>query len=371
MKERKAEPAPTIMVQISSSTGTRYIEVLPDLGADISAAGQGVLKVPGQHIDNILPSNISPRTVNGTSMTPLGRVPVTIQLGKAVYEDDLYIHPAVSGALISWKAAKGLGILHPQYPYPNTDSHKQAHPKASICASIIGISKSPAAEDLVGQFPTVFDDRIRIMEREKFHISLTPGATPFCVKTPRTVPFAYRDKLKMELDLLQDQGIIAPVTEWCAPIVVTPKKGSDHIRMCVDLSRLNQYVQRERYMSPTPAEAVADIAAGEAKCFTVLDAAKGYHQCPLDEESQLYTTFITPFWRFKYLRAPFGLSSIAEHYNRRMAEAFEGLIGFRRIVDDIVIFDKDVQTHADHVKQFLQHCQDRQISRNGSIANQE
>ena len=57
----------------------------------------------------------------------------------------------------------------------------------------------------------------------------------------------------------------------------------------------------------------------------------------------------------------YGLSSIAEHYNRHMAEAFEGLTGFRH---DIVIFDKDVQTHADHVKQFLQHCQDRQISLN-------
>ena len=78
----------------------------------------------------------------------------------------------------------------------------------------------------------------------------------------------------------------------------------------------------------------------------------------------MYTTFIAPFGRFKYLRAPYGLSSIAKHYNRRMAEAFEGLTGFRRIVDDIVIFDKDVQTYADHVKQFLQRCQDRQISLN-------
>ena len=202
----------------------------------------------------------------------------------------------------------------------------------------------------------MFDDRIQVMEGEKFHISLTPGAIPFCVKTPQTIPFAYRDKLKAELDLLQDQGIIVPVTEvteWCAPIVVTPKKGSDRIRMCVGLSCLNRYVQRERYQSPMPAEAVADIAAGEAKCFTILDAAKGYHQCPLDEESQLYTTFITPFGRFKYLRAPYGLSSIAEHYNRCMAEAFQGLTGFQRIVDDIVILDKDIQSHADHVKQFL------------------
>ena len=55
------------------------------------------------------------------------------------------------------------------------------------------------------------------------------------------------------------------------------------------------------------------------------------------------TTFITPHDRFKYLRAPYGISSISEHYDRRMAEAFTGLIGFRHIVDDIVIYDSDPQ----------------------------
>ena len=43
------------------------------------------------------------------------------------------------------------------------------------------------------------------------------------------------------------------------------------------------------------------------------------------------------------------LSSIAEHYNRRMAEAFEGLTGFGRIVDDVIIYDKDIKSHRDHV----------------------
>ena len=63
------------------------------------------------------------------------------------------------------------------------------------------------------------------------------------------------------------------MTEWCSPIVVTPKKRSDIIRMCVDLSSLNRYVKQEQYQSPTPAEAVADISANEAKYFTVIDAA--------------------------------------------------------------------------------------------------
>ena len=65
------------------------------------------------------------------------------------------------------------------------------------------------------------------MEGEQFHISLSANARPFCVSTPRSVPFAYRDKLKAELELLQSEHIIAPVTEateWCAPIVVAPKE---------------------------------------------------------------------------------------------------------------------------------------------------
>ena len=140
-----------------------------------------------------------------------------------------------------------------------------------------------------------------------------------------------------------------PVTEACAPIMVTPKKNTDRIRMCVDLSYLNKYVLHERYQSLTLAQAVAKI-------FTVLDALKGYHQCPLDQESQSLTTFIMPFGRFKYLRAPYGICSIFEHYNRRITEAFTGLSGFCRIVDDIVIYDSNVEDHVAHVKQFLQRC---------------
>ena len=68
--------------------------------------------------------------------------------------------------------------------------------------------------------------------------------------------------------------------------MVAPKKGIDYIRLCVDLSKLNRYVCRERYQSPTPAEAVADIAASEARVFTILDTKKGYyHQCLMDEQS--------------------------------------------------------------------------------------
>ena len=125
------------------------------------------------------------------------------------------------------------------------------------------------SEEIMGEFPTVFDGQITIIEGEEFHISHRKCPTILC-HHPRAVPFTYRDKLKAELDLLQSQGIITPVTEpteWCALIVVTPKKDANEIRMCVDLSRLNRYIRRERYQSSTPAQTVADIAAENAKTF--------------------------------------------------------------------------------------------------------
>ena len=84
----------------------------------------------------------------------------------------------------------------------------------------------------------------------------------------------------------------------------------------------------------------------------------------MDEQSQLLTTFITPSGCFKYQRAPYGLSSITEHYNRRMADAFEGLSGFSRIVNNIIIYDKDEILHIQHVRQFLPCCREKNIALN-------
>ena len=77
-----------------------------------------------------------------------------------------------------------------------------------------------------------------------------------------------------------------------------------------------------------------DIQQAKAKCFTVFDALKGYHQCPLDAASQKLTTFITPFGRYMYLRAPYGICSISEHYDRRMDEVFAAMISEEEVIQN-------------------------------------
>ena len=71
---------------------------------------------------------------------------------------------------------------------------------------------------------------------------------------------------------------------------------------------------REHYTSSSVLETVQKIQTTDARYFTTFDAGKGYRQIELHEESKLLTTFITPFGRFYYNRAPFCINSISEHY---------------------------------------------------------
>ena len=138
---------------------------------------------------------------------------------------------------------------------------------------------------------------------------------------------------------------------------MTSKKNSDQIRLCVDFRQLNRSVARELYPTKSVLEACQNIARDEAKIFSKFDAVKGHHQIPLDEESKDLTTFITPFGRFRYERAPFGICSISEHYKRRMNESLENLSNIVKI-DDNCVYSKDFDSH---VRAFLQRCRDKEI----------
>ena len=73
----------------------------------------------------------------------------------------------------------------------------------------------------------------------------------------RRVPFHLREKLEKELDRLEEAGVIEKVnaaTGWVSPLVITPKKGTDDIRMCVDMVQANKAIKRVRHVIPTVEE---------------------------------------------------------------------------------------------------------------------
>ncbi|XP_064468672.1 uncharacterized protein K02A2.6-like [Ornithodoros turicata] len=160
------------------------------------------------------------------------------------------------------------------------------------------------------------------------------------------------------------QGVIVPVdepTEWCCGMVIV-KKPNGTYRICVDYTPLNKFVERELHPMPVTDHVIAQI--GVSKYFSKLDANSGYWQFQLTEESQLLTTFITPFDRFKFTRLPFGISSAPEFFQKKMAHIVSGLDGVVCNMDDILVHAKTREEHDDRVRKVLARLQDYGVTLN-------
>lgn len=78
---------------------------------------------------------------------------------------------------------------------------------------------------------------------------------------------------------------------------------------------------------------------------TVTDAWNGYHSVPLRASDRHLTTFITPFGRWRYTRAPQGFLSSGDGYNRRFDAVLAEFERKERCVDDTVHYDSDLEEH--------------------------
>ena len=126
------------------------------------------------------------------------------------------------------------------------------------------------------------------------------------------------DPVHEELDRMLKNGVIKEVTQptgWCAPMVPVVKKNGK-IRLCIDIKNLNKAVLRENFALKTLDDIAPNLVG--AKYFTTLNAASGFWQFPLHEDSQLMTTFITPFGRYAFKRLPFKTNSAPEIFQRKM-----------------------------------------------------
>ena len=120
----------------------------------------------------LLYSSFMPRAVNGSTMSPIGKLPLSLTLGPTEYTDEFHIFPQVKGALLSWKAAKG---LKESYQHPPT-------PVILPCLSVVEHAPPPPPlphpmRSWLRSHP-VFDGQVMSMEGEEFHIELIDGAQP-------------------------------------------------------------------------------------------------------------------------------------------------------------------------------------------------
>ncbi|VDI05202.1 Hypothetical predicted protein [Mytilus galloprovincialis] len=158
-----------------------------------------------------------------------------------------------------------------------------------------------------------------LMNCEPLQLHVDPNATPVAVHKPALVPIHWQDKVYADLERDVRIGVLEQVsqntpTTWCSRMVVTSKADGTP-RRTVDLQPQNRHSVRQTHHVPSPFHLADRVPQGMKK--TVTDAWNGYHSVPIREEDRHFTTFITPWGRYRYKVAPQGFMASGDAYNQR------------------------------------------------------
>ena len=168
-------------------------------------------------------------------------------------------------------------------------------------------------------------------------------------------------ELKKQLQELLDKGYIRPSTSpWGCPALFVKKKDQS-LRLCVDYRLLNAVTIKNKYPLPR-IDILFDQLFG-AKVFSKIDLRSGYHQIKIRVEDITKTTFATRYELYEYLVMSFGLTNAPAHFMYLMNSVFMPELDKFVVVfiDDILVYSKNEEEHAEHLCIVLQCLREHTI----------
>ena len=168
-------------------------------------------------------------------------------------------------------------------------------------------------------------------------------------------------ELKVQLQEVLDKGFIQPSTSpWGYPAIFV-KKNDNTLRLCVDYCPLNAVTIKNKYPLPR-IDLLFDQLAG-AKVFSKIDLRSRYHQIKIKPEDIPKTAFSTRYGLYEYLVMSFGLTNAPAHFMYLMNSVF--MLELDKFVvvfiDDILVFYKNEEEHAEHLCIVLQRLRKHQL----------
>ncbi|GBG87009.1 hypothetical protein CBR_g44463 [Chara braunii] len=216
-----------------------------------------------------------------------------------------------------------------------------------------GVKSPPEIEKVVAQYSDLFEEPTGVVEREVVRaIEVVPGS-----KVPRGRIYRMSpgelDELRLELKELTEKGWIRPSTSpYGVPVLFVPKKGGP-LRMCIDYRGLNAITVK----NAEPLPRIDDLLDRVQGCryFTKIDLKSEYHQIVVRHEDQHKTAFQTRYGLYEFVVMPFGLCNAPGTFQHAMNRIFHEYLDKFIVVhlDDILIFSRTVEEHAEHLKTVL------------------
>ena len=144
-------------------------------------------------------------------------------------------------------------------------------------------------------------------------------------------------------------------------MVVAPKSNGK-VRVCVDLSKLNEYVRREN--DPLPAVDTTLGRLAGCKVFSKLDANPEFWQIKLAWESRQPTTFITPWGRFSFNVLPSGINSGSEKFQKNTNQILQGLEGVECNTSDVLVHGRNREEHEERLETLIKRLVEAGVTLN-------
>ena len=289
----------------------------------------------------------------------LGTFEETVETNKKISLTRFHVAKNVEGNLLSSQTAQELHLIK-----ININSVQAETKTAKQTNSAKPTIDSPDyVNHLLEQHKKVFKGVGNLKDFEvKLHTN--PEIKPV-IQAQRRIPFHIRKKVETELDRLEKDDIIEKVegaTQWVSPLVITPKKNSEEIRICVDMRLPNTSILRTRHPMPTTDELISDLNG--ACHFSKLDLKQGYHQLTLAEESRNLTTFTTHKGLRRYKRLCFGVNSAAEIFQNTISQTIQDISNAKNMSDDVIIWGKTLEEHNTALTKVLQRFEEKGITLN-------
>ncbi|GJR10572.1 putative reverse transcriptase domain-containing protein [Tanacetum coccineum] len=189
---------------------------------------------------------------------------------------------------------------------------------------------------------------------------LFPEDLPIARAPYRLAPSEMKE-LSDQLKELSDKGFIRPSSSpWGAPVLFVKKKDGS-FRMCIDYRELNKLTVKNRYPLPR-IDDLFDQLQGSS-IYSKIDLRSGYHQLRVREEDIPKTAFRTRYGHYEFQVMPFGLTNAPAVFMDLMNRVCKPYLDKFVIVfiDDILIYSKNKQEHAEHLKLILELLKKEQL----------
>lgn len=191
-------------------------------------------------------------------------------------------------------------------------------------------------------------------------IPLLPSVKPVNVKPYRYAP-TQKDEIERQIKEMLANGVIRPSHSPFASSVILVKKKDGTWRFYVDYRQLNSITVKDKYPLPIVDELLDELHG--AAWFTKLDMRSGYHQIRVVPEDEAKTAFKTHHGHWEFRVMPFGLTNTPATFQALMNTIFQPLL--RKcvlvFVDDILIYNKSLSEHLEHLNQVFTILQQHQL----------